>query len=145
VLYRLAEPGEVVGVGGKVLTVLDLTDVYMVIFLPETVVGRVPLNAEARLVLDAAPEYVIPASVSFVAPRAQFTPKQVETRSAREKLAFRVKLQIEPDLLERYEPLVKTGVPGIGHVRLDPDLPWPEDLQPRLPPWQQEPTRPSSK
>ncbi len=55
VLYRLAEPGEVLGAGGKVLTLLDLTDVYMVIFLPATVAGRVPLGAQARIVLDAAP------------------------------------------------------------------------------------------
>jgi HlyD family secretion protein len=137
VLYRLAEPGEVIGVGGKVLTLLDTGDVYMVVFLPETVVGRVALNAEARIVFDAASDYVIPATVSFVAPRAQFTPKQVETRSAREKLSFRVKLQIDPELLARYEPLVKTGVPGVGYVRIDPEAAWPQRLQPRLPPWQE--------
>jgi HlyD family secretion protein len=140
VLYRLAEPGEIVGVGGKVLTLLDLTDVYMVIYLPTTVVGRVPLNAEARIVLDAAPEYVIPATVSFVASRAQFTPKQVETRSVREDLSFRVKLQVDPDLLARYEPLVKAGVPGVAYVRFDPQTAWPPHLQPKLPPWQTDPT-----
>ncbi len=137
ILYRLAEPGEIVGVGGKVFTLLDLSDVYMVIFLPETVVGRIALDAEARIVLDAAPEFVIPAAVSFVAPRAQFTPKQVETRSAREKLAFRVKLQIAPELLAHYEPLVKTGVPGVAYVRLEAGAEWPEDLRPRLPQWKQ--------
>ena len=144
VLYRLAEPGEIVGIGGKVLTLLDLSDVYMVIYLPETVVGRVPLNSEARIVLDAAPEYVIPAEVSFVASRAQFTPKQVETRSAREKLSFRVKLQIPPELLSRYEPLVKTGVPGVAYVRLAPDLVWPEYLSPKLPPWKERTAVPPS-
>ena len=144
VLYRLAEPGEVVGIGGKVLTLLDLTDVYMVIFLPERVAGRVALNGEARIVLDAAPDVVIPATVSYVAPQAQFTPKQVETRSAREKLSFRVKLQVAPDLLARYEPLVKTGVPGVGYVRLDPETPWPEYLLPKLPPWTADATPTSS-
>ena len=123
VLYRLAEPGEVLGAGGKVLTLLDLTDVYMVLFLPETVAGRVAIGSEARLVIDAGPDYVVPAHVSFVAARAQFTPKQVETRSEREKLVFRVKARIDPDLLERYEPLVKTGLPGVAYVRLDPELP----------------------
>ena len=102
------------------------------------------LGTEARIVLDAAPEYVIPAAVSFVASRAQFTPKQVETRSARERLSFRVKLQIAPELLSRYEPLVKTGVPGIGYVRLDPEVDWPQHLQPRLPPWKQGDPNPSS-
>jgi HlyD family secretion protein len=144
VLYRLAEPGEIVGVGGKVLTLLDLSDVYMVVFLPEQVVGRIALNAEARIVLDAAPAYVVPASVSFVASRAQFTPKQVETRDAREKLSFRVKLQLAPDLLARYEPLVKAGMPGTAYVRIDPQADWPAHLQPKLPSWQR-PTKPSSR
>ena len=133
VLYRLAEPGEVLGSGGKVLTLLDLTDVYLVIFLPAPAAGRVALGGEARIVLDAAPEYVIPAIVSFVAPRAQFTPKQVETQSVREQLAFRVKVQIAPELLARYESLVKTGVPGVAYVRLKLDTPWPTFLDPRLP------------
>jgi HlyD family secretion protein len=144
VLYRLAEPGEVLGAGGKVLTLLDLTDVYMVIFLPATEAGRVPLGAQARLVLDAAPEYVVPAEVSFVAPRAQFTPKQVETRSVRETLGFRVKVRIDPGLLARYEDLVKTGVPGVAYVRINPEAPWPERLTPRLPTWPSQPTAPSS-
>ncbi|MGE5154134.1 MAG: HlyD family secretion protein [Bdellovibrio bacteriovorus] len=135
VLYRLAEPGEVLAAGGKVLTLLDLSDVYMVIFLPTTEAGRVPIGAEARLVLDAAPEYVVPAEVSFVAPRAQFTPKQVETQSVRETLAFRVKVRIAPDLLARYEDLVKTGVPGVAYVRMRPEAAWPDHLAPRLPPW----------
>ena len=134
VLYRLAEPGEVLGSGGKVLTLLDLTEVYLVIFLPAPAAGRVPLGGEARIILDAAPAYVIPATVSFVAPRAQFTPKQVETQSVREQLAFRVKVQIAPELLARYEPLVKTGVPGVAYVRLQPDVAWPAFLAPRLPP-----------
>ncbi len=144
VLYRLAEPGEVLGAGGKVLTLLDLTDVYMVIFLPATEAGRVPLGAEARIVLDAAPEYVVPAEVSFVAPRAQFTPKQVETRSVRETLAFRVKVRVDPELLARYEDLVKTGVPGVAYVQVWPEVPWPEHLTPRLPPWTRTPAPPSS-
>jgi HlyD family secretion protein len=144
VLYRLAEPGEVLGVGGKVLTLLDLSDVYMVIFLPTPAAGRVPLRAEARLVLDAAPEYVVPAEVSFVAPRAQFTPKQVETQSVREKLAFRVKVRIDPALLARYEDLVKTGLPGVAYVKLEPDTRWPAHLAPRLPTWPDQRAAPSS-
>jgi HlyD family secretion protein len=133
VLYRLAEPGEVLPAGGKVLTVLDLTDVYMTIFLPTSQAGRVDLGAEARIIFDAAPEYVVPASVSFVAPRAQFTPKEVETRSEREKLMFRIKLRIAPELLQQHIEKVKTGVPGVAYVRLDPATEWPPHLHVRLP------------
>jgi HlyD family secretion protein len=133
VLYRLAEPGEVLPAGGKVLTVLDLTDVYMTIFLPTSQAGRVDLGAEARIIFDAAPEYVVPASVSFVAPRAQFTPKEVETRSERDKLMFRIKLRIAPELLQQHIEKVKTGVPGVAYVRLDPAVEWPQQLHVRLP------------
>jgi HlyD family secretion protein len=133
VLYRLAEPGEVLPAGGKILTVLDLSDVYMTIFLPTRQAGRVAIGAEARIVFDAAPDLVIPASVSFVAPRAQFTPKEVETRTEREKLMFRVKVRIAPGLLRQHVEKVKTGVPGVAYLRLDPKADWPEYLQVRLP------------
>ena len=133
VLYRLAEPGEVLAAGGKVLTVLDLTDVYMTIFLPTGLAGRLAVGAEARIILDAVPQYVIPAIVSFVAPRSQFTPKEVETKTEREKLMFRVKVKIDPELLKKYLERVKTGLPGVAYVRLDAKASWPDKLQVKLP------------
>ena len=133
VQYRIAQPGEVLGAGGKVLNLVDLSDVYMTFFLPATVAGRVPLGAEARIVLDAAPGYVIPATVSFVASTAQFTPKTVETASEREKLMFRVKAQIDRELLRKHLKQVKTGVPGVAWVRLDPKAEWPANLAVKVP------------
>lgn len=123
--YRIAQPGEVVAGGGRVLNLVDLSDVYMTFFLPETVAGKVALGAEVRLVLDAAPNYVIPARVSFVADVAQFTPKTVETQSERQKLMFRVKARIDRKLLERYITQVKTGLPGMAYVRINPQTEWP--------------------
>ncbi|MFZ1482233.1 MAG: HlyD family efflux transporter periplasmic adaptor subunit, partial [Paracoccaceae bacterium] len=79
VLYRLAQPGEVLGGGGKVLTLVSLGDVYMEFFLPASAAPRVRLGDEARIVVDVMPDVAVPATVSFVAPQAQFTPKQVET------------------------------------------------------------------
>ena len=128
VLYRLAEPGEVLPAGGKVLTVLDPIDVFMTIFLPTQHAARLAVGAEARVVLDGIPDTVIPAKVSFVAPRAQFTPKEVETRTEREKLMFRVKVKIQPDFLKKYVELTKTGIPGVAYVRIDVDTEWPEFL-----------------
>lgn len=132
VLYRLAEPGEVLPAGGRVLTLLDLTDVYMTIFLPAAAAARLPVGSEARIVLDALPDLPLPAQVSFVSPEAQFTPKEVETRSEREKLMFRVKLRVPEALLRRSIDRVKTGVTGVGYVRLDPQVPWPAWLESRL-------------
>ncbi|NWN92097.1 HlyD family efflux transporter periplasmic adaptor subunit [Marinobacter adhaerens] len=133
VLYRLAEPGEVLAAGGKVATIIDVTDVYLTIFLPTAQAGKVRVGSEARIILDALPDYVVPAEVSFVAAEAQFTPKAVETRSEREKLMFRVRIRINPELLNAYRDRVKTGVPGEAFVRTDESQPWPEQLQVNLP------------
>jgi HlyD family secretion protein len=133
VQYRVAQPGEVLSPGGVVLNMVDLTDVYMTFFLPTEQAGRVALGAEARLVLDAAPQYVIPAEISFVADVAQFTPKTVETQEERQKLMFRIKARIAPDLLREHLLQVKTGLPGMAYVRLDPRVDWPPELQTRLP------------
>ena len=131
---RLAEPGEVLPAGGKVLALVDLSDVYMYLFLPEAVAGKVALGAEARIVLDAAPEYPIRAVVSYVSPSAQFTPKSVETAEERHNLTFRVKLQLDKSRLRQFEPFVKVGIPGMGYVRLDNNAEWPPTLQVRAVP-----------
>lgn len=128
VLYRLTEPGEILAGGGKVLTVLELTDVYMTIYLPSGQAGQVRIGAEARLKLDALPDVVIPATVSFVAPEAQFTPKTVETRTEREKLMFRIKVRISPELLKKHIEKVKTGLPGVAFVKLNDTVEWPAEL-----------------
>lgn len=129
VLYRLVEPGEVLGAGGKILTILNLTDVYMTVFLPTKDAARIAVGAEARIVLDAIPGKAIPAKVSFVAPKAQFTPKEVETRTEREKLMFRIKVKIEEVFLKNNTRQIKTGVTGVAYIRIDPNAEWPEHLQ----------------
>ncbi|VVE90146.1 HlyD family secretion protein [Pandoraea bronchicola] len=133
VQYRVAQPGEVLAAGGKVLNLVDLSDVYMTFFLPEAVAGRLAIGAEARIILDAAPQYVIPASISFVSSTAQFTPKTVETESERQKLMFRVRAQIAPALLQQHLSLVKTGLPGVAWVKSDSQAAWPAQLQTTLP------------
>lgn len=126
--YRVAQPGEVLASGGKVLNLVDLSDVYMTFFVPEAAAGRVALGSEVRLQLDAVPGFAVPAKVTYVASVAQFTPKSVETSSEREKLMFRVKARVDPRILERYADRVKAGVPGVAWVRLDDRSPWPPGL-----------------
>jgi HlyD family secretion protein len=134
VLYKLAEDGEVLSAGGKAVTLLDLGDVYMEIFLPAQDAGRVRIGAEAKIRLDVRPEYAARATVSFVSPEAQFTPKQVETKSERDKLMFRVKLQLPPELIAPYIERVKTGIRGVGFVKIDDAAEWPADLNRPFPP-----------
>ncbi|MEK1892611.1 MAG: HlyD family efflux transporter periplasmic adaptor subunit [Rhizobium sp.] len=128
VQYRVAQPGEVLAAGGRVLNIVDLSDVYMSFFLPTDQAGRVQMGADVRLVLDAAPSYIIPAKVTFVADVAQFTPKTVETQEERTKLMFRIKARISPDLLRKYVQFVKTGLPGMAYVQLDPKSEWPSHI-----------------
>ncbi len=137
VLYRLAEPGEVLGSGGKVLTLINLSDVYMEVFLPSAQAHRVAIGTEARVKLDIL-DFAVPATVSFVSPESQFTPKQVETPSEREKLMFRVKVRVPQELVLDHIERVKTGVRGVAYIRLstqpgEEPSPWPDFLQ-QLPP-----------
>ena len=129
VLYRLAEPGEVLAAGGKALTLLNLDDMFMTIYLPTEKAGQVALHSEARILLDALPGQPIPATVSFVAPKAQFTPREVETRTEREKLMFRIKVKADPAWLAAHRDLAKGGMPGVAYVRLDANTAWPANLQ----------------
>ena len=134
VQYRVAQPGEVLAAGGRVLNMVDLSDVYMTFFLPTEAAGRIAMGSEVRLVLDTAPQFVFPARVTFVADVAQFTPKSVETAVERLKLMFRIKANIDPALLSKNLDQVKTGLPGVAYVRTDPRVDWPANLAVKLPP-----------
>ena len=129
ILYRLAEPGEVLSPGGRVFSILDLNDVYMYIYLSSAEAGSVELGSEARIVLDALPDKPIPCTVTYVSPRNQFTPKEVETRDEREKFMFRVKLKVDQDWLQQNVNIAKPGMPGVGWVKTSPDTVWPANLQ----------------
>ncbi len=129
VLYRLAEPGEVLSVGGKVVTILDLREIFMEIYVSAATATRLPIGADARVVVDVAPQYAARAKVTFVSPEAQFTPKEVETRGMREDLMFRIKVRLPPERVEPYLDRIKTGIRGVAYLRVDPDTPWPEFLQ----------------
>lgn len=133
VQYVLSHVGEVAAAGSSVVTLTDLSDMYMTVFLPSRDAGRLAIGAQARIVLDAIPDYVIPATVTFVASSAQFTPRSVETEQERDQLMFRVKLTIAPDLLAKYQDRARAGVPGVGYVRVLDSVAWPDDLTVRLP------------
>lgn len=128
VLYKLAETGEVLGPGGKALTLVNLEDIYMEIFLPSEQAASLKMGAEARITADYAPGKAAAGFVSFVSPEAQFTPKQVETKSERDKLMFRVKIQVPEELISAYIERVKTGVRGVGYVKYKETAVWPSWL-----------------
>ena len=101
----------------------------MEIFLPSEQAAALKLKAEARIVADFDQSRAIPGYVTFVAPESQFTPKQVETKNERDKLMFRVKIQVPKELVSNYVERVKTGIRGVGYVKVDPAVEWPASLQ----------------
>jgi len=127
--YRLTNIGEVLPAGGKVFTMLDLSYVYMDIYLPTLEAGKVKVGADARILLDAYPDHPIPAKVSFVASQAQFTPKTVETQTERDKLMFRIRARIDQERLLAHADAVRSGLPGLAYLRWDPAVAWPRNLQ----------------
>jgi len=132
--YRVANIGEVLPAGGKVFTMLDASYVYMDIYLPTAEAGRVRIGSDGRIMLDAYPNHVIPAKVVFVASQAQFTPKTVETKAERDKLMFRIRVRIDPERLKGREAIVRSGLPGMAYVLIDPSVVWPASLQASPPP-----------
>lgn len=132
VLYRLAEPGEMLAAGGKALTIVNLEDVYMEIYLPSEQAAGIKNGADARITVDFAPGRAAVGYVSFVSPEAQFTPKQVETRTERDKLMFRVKIQIPKELVSAHIDRIKTGIRGVGYVKINDSAVWPSWLERRF-------------
>ncbi len=127
--YRIANIGEVLPAGGKVFSMLDISYVYMDVYSPTEEAGKVKIGADARIVLDAYPNIAIPAKVSFIATQAQFTPKTVETQSERDKLMFRIRVKIDPERLRTRGDRVRSGLPGVAYLKLDPAVAWPPQLQ----------------
>ena len=126
--YRIVEKGAVLPGGGRVASLLDPTDMYLTIFYPSQQAGQLHVGDQARIALDALHQQVIPATISFVSPEAQFTPKYVETTTERDKLVYRVKLRIDPATARRYGSVLKAGMTGDGYVRTDPAAHWPAGL-----------------
>ncbi|OIQ31816.1 MAG: hypothetical protein BM562_06530 [Alphaproteobacteria bacterium MedPE-SWcel] len=132
VLYRLAEPGEVIAAGAKVLTIINLSEVYLEFFLPASQAHRLAVGSEARIRLDVV-DAVVPGRVTYVSPVSQFTPRSVETADERQNLVFRVRVRVPQELIESYIDYVRTGIRGVAYVRLAPapDSPladWPPEL-----------------
>ena len=130
--YRIVEVGNVIAPGSKVVTLVDPNDVYLEIFLPTDSSNQVQIGSPARIVLDGI-KAVLPAKVSFVANQSQFTPKSVETKNEREKMMYRVKLSLDPQVASRYQTLLKGGMTAQGYVQLDPSKAWSKDLQVNMP------------
>ena len=122
VTSRFAEPGAVLGAGGKILTIIDPQNMFMNIYVPAGAAGNIISGSEARVFPDAFAGSHIPATVTYIAEKAQFTPREVEAAEERQKLVFRVKVHLRNQEDKRLKP----GLPGVTYVRVDPLASWPD-------------------
>lgn len=116
---RAAEPGEVVTAGTALVTLVDLTKVYLRGFVPEGEIGKVKLGQPAHVYLDSNPDRSIDAYVSRIDPQATFTPENTYFRNERVKQVVGVKLQLKGAI-----GFAKPGMPADGEILTEGET-WP--------------------
>jgi HlyD family secretion protein len=125
VMTRMVDGGEVVTAGAPLLDIVDLDRLYLKVFVPEAQIGKLRLGLAARVHADAFPDRWFPATVRYIAARAEFTPKEVQTPDERVKLVYPVKLYLEANPEHRLTP----GLPADAVIR------WKDDVEWRAPRW----------
>ena len=124
VMMRLVDVGEVAGAGAPLLDIVDMDRLYLKVYVPEKVIGKVRLGLSARVYVDAYSDQYFPATVRYISSRAEFTPKEVQTPDERVKLVYAVKLYLDENPEYRLTP----GLPADAIIRWKEDIPW---LKPR--------------
>jgi HlyD family secretion protein len=119
VMTRAAEPGEVVAAGTAIVTLLDMSKVYLRGFVPEGEIGKVKIGQPARVYLDSNPDKAVDASVQRIDPQATFTPENTYFRDDRVKQVVGVKL-----LIKNAIGFAKPGMPADGEILVEGDT-WP--------------------
>lgn len=117
---KLVQPGEVVAAGSPLFDMVDLDALYLKAYVPETDIGKIALGQQVRVYADAWPDRHFQAKVTRIADRAEFTPKQVQTRDERTDLVYGVKLSLQENPERRLNP----GLPADAVIRTDKDAPW---------------------
>ncbi len=120
VTTRFAEAGEVVPAGAPILSVVDLDRLYLKVYVAEREIGRLRLGLPARVYTDAFPDRPFAATVKYIAARAEFTPKEVQTPDERVKLVYAAKLYLDENPDHRLTP----GLPADAVIRWEKDTPW---------------------
>src|SRR5690606_28660419 len=129
VQYLVAQPGEVVAGGGRVLNLIDLDDVYMTFFLSTVPAGRVAVGSEARIVLDAGWVGWRRAVGSLTSDGARCTPRTCERSGERLGRMCPVRVRVPPALLRKYPDYATPGLRGIAHVELEAQAEWPASVR----------------
>ncbi len=121
ILSRLAEPGEVVTAGRPLLILVDLSQLFLRVYIPGKEIGKITLGNPARITVDAFPHRFFSGQVSEIAQQAEFTPRDIHTPDERTTLVFGVKIA-----LEESQGLLKPGMPADALIRWQEGAPWPD-------------------
>jgi HlyD family secretion protein len=121
VMTRIAEGGEVLAAGRPILTLIDLSDIYLKVYIPQVQIGKIRLGNPARIYVDAYPDRSFEAKVTQISQQAEFTPKNVETKQERVNLVFAVKLTASNP-----QGLLKPGMPADGIIKYMDQTAWPK-------------------
>jgi len=113
VLSENVEPGEYVSPGTPIISAGDLSQVYLRAYINETDLGRVKVGQKVRITTDTFPGKNYEGKISFIAPQAEFTPKNIQTQKERVKLVYRIKVEIPNPNME-----LKPGMPADGEIIL---------------------------
>ena len=124
ITYRLAELGEILQSGQSVFVMINPDELYMTLYANQLKSGKIKIGDKGFIKVDALPDKVFDAYVSFISSEAEFTPKEVETRSERQKLVFRLKLNVK----DNSKRTLKVGMPGMGYVKIDDSKDWPKEI-----------------
>ena len=117
---RMVDVGEVVSTGVPLLELVNLDRLYLKVYVPEVQIGKVRLDLPAKIYTDAFPDRPLDATVRHIASKAEFTPKEVQTRDERVKLIFPVKLYLNENPDHRLTP----GLPADAIIRWKEDVAW---------------------
>ena len=120
VTTRMVDVGEVVAAGAPLLELVDLDHLYLKVYVPEVQIGKLRLDLPARIFTDAFPDQPFDATVRYIASKAEFTPKEVQTPDERVKLIYAVKLYLAANPDHRLTP----GLPADAIVRWKEDVAW---------------------
>ena len=112
--------GEVVTAGAPLYELVDLDRLYLKAYVPEVQIGKLRLGLRARIYTDAFPDEPFPAVVRYIASRAEFTPKEVQTPDERVKLIYAIKLYLDENPEHRLTP----GLPADAVIRWREEAPW---------------------
>jgi multidrug resistance efflux pump len=111
ILERSANVGELAAPGRVLMKLADLDSVDLVVFVPEAQIGLVREGQKAAVKVDAYPDEVFEGTVSYIAPDAEFTPKNVQTKEERVNLVFQVKIR-----LDNQDRRLKPGMPADAEI-----------------------------